>query len=245
MARYFVLTALGGVLAGFGLGLTSGWFLFQPSRQERYAPRVGADKAAAPKPSASASTSSQPAPGAGQSDPNLSFYKTLPSGKAILGTGLNPAKPEEPAATQALPHPSATPKAMDRRSQTPSKTASVPAAPNPPPRHDNSLPENPEIKPPSLTAVPAPAASPSGAEQSRKSQSKGKYVVQVASFQSKSEAEAVKAQLTEAGLPAYIVEWSLKDKGTMYRVRVGRRLELSEAVELATKSGKNSILVME
>jgi NhaP-type Na+/H+ or K+/H+ antiporter len=34
MVRYFVLTALGGILAGYGLGLTSGWFIFKPSRQE-------------------------------------------------------------------------------------------------------------------------------------------------------------------------------------------------------------------
>ena len=76
-------------------------------------------------------------------------------------------------------------------------------------------------------------------------QPRGKYVVQVASYQSKAEAEAVKGRLMDAGLPAYIVESVLKDKGTMYRVRVGKHLEPAAAAELAAKAGKNAIVVME
>src|SRR4051812_13043239 len=42
----------------------------------------------------------QPQPGTGNvPDPPLTFYETLPKGKVLLGTGLNPAKEEgQPAA---------------------------------------------------------------------------------------------------------------------------------------------------
>ena len=96
------------------------------------------------------------------------------------------------------------------------------------------------------SSAPAPApAPPSGTDQARKAQPKGKYVVQVASYQSKGEAEAVRERLTDAGFPAYIVEGVIKEKGTMYRVRIGRHLELSTAEELAAKAGKNAIAVLE
>ena len=70
-------------------------------------------------------------------------------------------------------------------------------------------------------------------------------MVQVASYQSKTEAEVVKERLQSSGLPAYIVESVLKDKGTMYRIRVGKHLEQAAANELADKAGKNAIVILE
>ena len=70
-------------------------------------------------------------------------------------------------------------------------------------------------------------------------------MVQVASYQSKSEAEAVRGRLIDAGFQAYIVEAVLKDKGTLYRVRVGKHLDQAAAAELAIKAGKNAIPILE
>jgi cell division septation protein DedD len=115
------------------------------------------------------------------------------------------------------------------------------------PEHRDSAPqEKPAAKSPPPAASPSPVPpTDSGADQVRKAQLKGKYVVQVASYQSKVEAEAVKGRLQDAGLPAYIVESVLKDKGTMYRVRVGKHLEPAAAAELAAKAGKNAIVILE
>ena len=249
MARYFVLTALGGILAGYGLGLTSGWFMFKPSRQELNALRAKAENAARPAPVAA--TPPQQAPVTGPSDPNLSFYKTLPEGKPIIGTGLNPAKPENPAPRPAatLPPPAATlsapVSAASPQQQPATKTPPAPTLASP--EHRDSAPqEKPAAKSPSPAASLAPVPpTDSGADQVRKVQLKGKYVVQVASYQSKTEAEAVRGRLQDAGLPAYIVESVLKDKGTMYRVRVGKHLEPAAAAELAAKAGKNAIVILE
>ncbi len=247
MALYFILIALGGILAGFGIGLGSGWFMFKPTRQELNAQRVNAEKLAAATTPATAPQPSRPAPVTGPLDPNLSFYKTLPSGKAILGTGLNPAKPEEPATTQAAPPPRpATVPAIPPRPTPPAAKSPAVPAPASPERRDTPPPEKPSTKSSPLSAIPPPVTSPSsGVDQARKAQSKGRYVVQVASYQSKSDAEAIKERLIDSGLPAYIVEWVLKDKGIMYRVRVGKHLELSAAEELAVKAGKNAIPVLE
>ena len=245
MARYSVLTLVGGLLAGFGIGLASGWVLFKPTRQQLNALQASAERGAAqPAPAATPPPKPTPGPAPVPVDPGFSFYKTLPSGKAVLGTGLNPAKPEDPVQAQPPPRPVASPTPTPRPQQP---AARIPSLPTPPPvEHRDGIPgERSAVKAPTLTASPPPAPSPSGADQARKAQSKGKYVVQVASYQSKNDAEAVKERLIENGLSAYIVEWVLKEKGTMYRVRVGRHLELSAAEELAAKAGKNAIPVME
>ncbi len=251
VARYFVLTAVAGILAGYGLGLTSGWFMFRPTRQELNALRADAEKAVAqktPPTPAAAPAPAQPVPTTGPVDPNLSFYKTLPSGKGILGTGLNPAKPEDPVQVPTSPtnRPVASPAQMAHPQQPVARPSQLPPQPLSPQERREMVPAEKSVaKPSPLMATPAPAPLITSPEQVRKTQPKGKYVVQVASYQSKSDAEAVKDKLIEAGLPAYIVEWVIKDKGIMYRVRVGRHLDLSAAEELALRAGKNSIPVME
>ena len=246
VARYFVLTAVVGILAGYGLGLASGWFMFKPSRQELNALRADAEKASKQAPA----TTSPPlqAPVAGPADPNLSFYKTLPEGKAILGTGLNPPRPEKPlpAPVSTNSPPVAVPSPATPATPPPvTKTIPVPA---PQEHRAGGAPEKPAAsqaaaKSPTPAAAPAPA--PDQIDPARTSQLKGKYVVQVASYQSKAEAEAVRGRLADAGFHAYIVEAVLKDRGTLYRVRVGKHLDQAAAAELAIKAGKNAIPILE
>ena len=69
------------------------------------------------------------------------------------------------------------------------------------------------------------------------------FTVQVASYSLKSEAEALRSKLATKGYNVSIVESHLGDKGTWYRVRVGKRLDPDAAKELAGKIGKGAIAI--
>ncbi len=66
------------------------------------------------------------------------------------------------------------------------------------------------------------------------------FTVQVASYALKSEAETLKNSLAGKGYNAFISESHQGDKGTWYRVRVGRKMEQEAAKELARKLGKSA-----
>ena len=72
-----------------------------------------------------------------------------------------------------------------------------------------------------------------------------KFTVQVASYQSKKDAETVQSRLSAGGMAAYIVESTLPDKGMWYRVRVGKNLEHAMATTMAAKAGNGAIVVEE
>jgi cell division protein FtsN len=84
------------------------------------------------------------------------------------------------------------------------------------------------------------ADKPAGTE---KAASGSGFTVQVASFPLKSEAEALKGKLVGKGYNVSIAESHLGDKGTWYRVRVGRKLDQEAAKELATKLGKSALVI--
>jgi len=63
------------------------------------------------------------------------------------------------------------------------------------------------------------------------------FIVQVAAFTSLKEAESAKAKLSAKGYSATVAETNLNDKGTWYRVRVGRHLDKEAATEIATRIG--------
>jgi cell division septation protein DedD len=71
------------------------------------------------------------------------------------------------------------------------------------------------------------------------------FAVQVASLSLRSEAEALKNKLAGKGYNAYIAESNQGNKGTWYRVRVGRGLEQDAAKELAGKLGKGAMAIPE
>jgi cell division protein FtsN len=69
------------------------------------------------------------------------------------------------------------------------------------------------------------------------------YTVQVASYSLKSEAETLRNSLAAKGYNVGIVESHLGEKGTWYRVRVGKRLDPDAAKELAKKLGKGAMAI--
>lgn len=97
-----------------------------------------------------------------------------------------------------------------------------------PPQNDESA-----QKQPAQTTAAKPAAR----------QDANGLTVQVASYSLKSEAETLRGKLAAKGYNVSIVESNLGDKGTWYRVRVGKRLDPDAAKELAGKLGKGAIAI--
>lgn len=79
-------------------------------------------------------------------------------------------------------------------------------------------------------------------KQSTRQDSNG-FTVQVASYSLKSEADTLRSKLAAKGYNVNIIESHLGDKGTWYRVRVGKRLDTDSAKELAGKIGKGAIVI--
>jgi len=96
---------------------------------------------------------------------------------------------------------------------------------------------------------PAPAAVPAAKPAEAKSaeakqEGTTRYVVQIASYRDKQEAETAQAKLSAKGVAAYLVESKVQDKA-WYRLRVGRHLSKGEADELAGKAGSGAAVLAE
>jgi cell division septation protein DedD len=92
-------------------------------------------------------------------------------------------------------------------------------------------------------AKPGNEKAPASGEKTARQDSSRGYMVQVASYSLKSEAEEVRSKLAGKGYNVFIAESNQGDKGIWYRVRVGRRLELDAAKELCGKLGKGAMLI--
>jgi cell division septation protein DedD len=92
-------------------------------------------------------------------------------------------------------------------------------------------------------AKPANEKAPAVGERPARQDSAAGFTVQVASYSLKSEAEAIRSKLAGKGYNVFITESNQGDKGTWYRVRVGRRLEQDAAKELCSKLGKGAIVI--
>lgn len=222
---------------GFAVGFGAGWHLSQKSAKKAFraameqqslesTPAVAPKNAVSP-PSGAAPAASQPGGSApppsadsktgaasGQATPSgqvpLSFFESLPRGQkqTVLGSGIN----EKPKPAEV--HPPTTP--------------AGPAAPSAPAQSPPSVRPAAPAAPPAVQPPPKPAAvSPSASG----------FVVQVAAFNNRKEAELTRTKLAAKGYSASVVETNLNDKGTWFRVRIGRHLEKEAATEIATRIG--------
>lgn len=87
------------------------------------------------------------------------------------------------------------------------------------------------------TAPPKPDAAPATTTQKPVAAATGGWLVQVAALSSQKEAEALKTKLAAKGYSASIMETHLNDKGTWYRVRIGRRMSKEAATDIASRIG--------
>ncbi len=216
-----VVTGVITFVAGFG----SGWFLSQKAAKKSFqaateqkslesSPKKESPtppkpvQAIQPNAASPQNPLDNPLPASGNApatDPQLSFYKNLPSGQknTALGSGINSRDEQLKAPLQA-----AIPSNLAR-----------PASGN--------------------AEVTKPIADKSVAKQ----QDSSSFTVQVASFPLKSEASELKAKLAAKGYNVFIIESNQGDKGTWYRVRVGKKLEQGAAKELAGKLGKGALVI--
>lgn len=97
--------------------------------------------------------------------------------------------------------------------------------PLPPTRPDLEHLPVPSAPLPAPTPAPTPAPAPSSPEAPAPS-----LFLQIASFRSVDEADALKARVTLAGQTATVVTSEIPDKGTYYRVRVGPFASREEAL---------------
>ena len=227
----FVLLMVGAVGIAFVLGVITGWITFRHMSRNsanKYAASAEVQRKGGEVPTPSEGQPAATAAGRPQ-EPSLTFYETLPrGGHAVIGSGLNPLKPVEHAPAKAVPP----------VIQTPARPA--PAA-------KPAEPIEPVV--PSREAAKAPAKSPEAAPAKdaavKEGDGKGKFVVQVASYNTKKDAEALRDRLTAVGIAAYIVESGIPDRGTWYRVRAGKHLDKQAAHDLAGKLGKGAIVIAE
>ena len=92
---------------------------------------------------------------------------------------------------------------------------------------------------PAGTAPPKPDATPATTAY-KPAAATGGWLVQVAALSSQKEAEALKAKLVAKGYSASIMETHLNDKGTWYRVRIGRRMSKEAATDIASRIGSGA-----
>lgn len=231
----FVLVGLLLLALGYGAGVLTGWFLFN-GRQDSKA--VAAALAAAqakpqtaPVPAQNAAQVPPGQPGHPAPDVPLTFYKTLPSGgKGAIGSGMNTKLPEVQSKAVPAPPGVATP--------APAKPAAAPAA-----KGDEAKPAD---RAPVEKAADKPAAEKSADKAAgEKPASEPRFLVQVASYKDKKEADSVRSRLSAKGIAAYLVESKLQDKGVWYRIRVGKHLTKQEAQQLAGKVGSGATVVAE
>lgn len=220
----------------FGLGVLTDRYLLPPRGQKETAVRPPQSKAppqpAGPQAAPPTATRPGPAVPTPAAEPSLTFYDTLPKGgKAILGSGINLKKEEIRSAPSAKGAPSNT--TLPPQHQKPARPEAAEAQEKRDGGADKPAAEQPGGKgasEPSVKKIPA---------------QRGKFSVQVASSKDRKEAEAIKSRLGEKGVTAYIVESALPDKGTWYRVRVGRQMDQSTASDTASRLGKEAIVVPE
>ena len=99
---------------------------------------------------------------------------------------------------------------------------------------------NEKPKPAASPAPQPPQAPAAAAKPSDTKAANSGFLVQVAAFANIKEAESTKAKLAAKGYSASISETNLNDKGTWYRVRIGRHLDKEAASEIAGRVGSGA-----
>ena len=98
-----------------------------------------------------------------------------------------------------------------------------PPAPKPEPEPEPATlePKKEEPKPMLAKVEPPVKVEPPAKPEPPKAEAKGRYTLQLSSFQSRGEADAFTVELKKAGYPLTITEANVEGKGTWFRVRLG------------------------
>lgn len=212
-AKLAALIACGGLLFGSGFGI--GWYFSQQSAKKAF-------RAAMEQQSLETAAKGKPHQSAAAAPPDDPTQQpTTPA--AQPGTAPTPSHPELP-----LSFFDNLPKGQkntvlgsginEKPKPTEPKPAGVPAQPAAPPQPVVAAPKKTETAPPPVK----PAAQPSG------------YVVQVASYSNRKDADTLKSRLSAQGYAASVSEVTLEGT-TWYRVRIGRNLDKESATKISNQ----------
>lgn len=224
-----IVAAISGLLF-FGIGFGSGWMLSQRSAKEGF--KAAMEQQSLENSQQQATTvplpQKQPVPAPGQ-QPTASGTAPQPApadgGKATADPPLSFYK-TLPSGQKSTVLGSGINSKSDKPAKQPLQAA-VPTNINKPAPSDND----------DAGKSPAAPTKPAGRQDS------SGFTVQVASYSLKSEAETVRSKLAAKGYHVSIMESHLGDKGTWYRVRIGRHLDPDAAKELAERIGKGAISI--
>jgi cell division protein FtsN len=221
-------------LVSLSIGFGSGWMLSQRSAKKGFkaameqqslenTPDQATAKQVAPKPVAAPSPAAQPPQTGGTQPPTPAPGDQPPADQPLSFYKTLPSGQKNNALGSGI-------NTQDKSTKQPLQ-AVIPSNVTKQSQTQNS--EEP--------AKPATVDNP--AKPAARQEANNGYTVQVSSYSLKSEAEIFKSKLISKGYNVYITESHLGDKGTWYRVRVGKRLEQDAAKELATKLGKGSMAI--
>jgi DedD protein len=138
----------------------------------------------------------------------------------------------------SLAHPAPVPQPAKAEPPAP-EPARVEPAKVEPPKPEPAKPEPAKVEPPK----PEPPKPEPAKPEPPKAEGKGRYTLQLSSFQTRAEADAFSAELKKAGYSLSITEANVPGKGTWFRVRLGAYGSHDEA--LAAKAdfeGKQKII---
>jgi cell division septation protein DedD len=111
------------------------------------------------------------------------------------------------------------------------QVAAVKPTPTPPVEPERTEEPAVEVQPPQVTPPPVEAASPPATDV----KPKGKFSIQVGSYQSSDEAAAALGNWKKKGYSAFTAVGKIPDKGTWYRVRIGGFPSREEAQKFLDK----------
>ncbi|MFZ2949030.1 MAG: SPOR domain-containing protein [Desulfuromonadaceae bacterium] len=217
----------------FGIGFGSGWMLSQRSAKEGFKAAMEQQSLEnSPQQAKAPPATKQPAPPAPAQQPQSGGSAPQQAAGGGTETAIDPPLSFYKSLPSGQKN-NVMGSGINPRSDKPSKQplqAAMPANIARPAPTQND--ENTHKKP--LQSSPA---KPAGRQDT------GDFTVQVASYSLKSEAETMRGKLAAKGYSVSVVESHLGDKGTWYRVRVGKRLDSDAAKELAGKMGKGAIAI--
>lgn len=222
-ALFFVILAV--IIFGGGFG--TGWYFSQQSTKRAFRAAME-QKSLENSPKEERHPIPPPVPVTEPVSPAPSAQPAAAAPPAAPATAAAPAASQKPAPPPGLP--------LSFYENLPSGQKNTVLGSGINEKNKPAPPAAPPQQQPAAAAPPKPDAAPVAAPQ-KPAAATGGWLVQVAALSSKKEAEALKAKLVAKGYNASIMETHLNDKGTWYRVRIGRRMSKEAATDIASRIG--------
>ena len=177
----------------------------------------------------------QAAAGTPSSDPLAALDRFAAQGDADADTATDAQLPSALREGQAAP-PTPVDVSLAQPVPPPVEPAKPEQAKPEPAKPEPAKPEPPKVEPPKVeppkvepAKVEPPKVEPPRPEPP-KAEGKGRYTLQLSSFQTRAEADAFTADLKKAGYSLSITEANVAGKGTWFRVRLGSYSSHEEAL---------------